>query len=76
MLEDYAKRNGYGIISFMGTLPEKYVEQSNEVKNSIISACKKLLPDYMVPVVIEFRKDLPRTPRGKVDYRALEKEAM
>ena len=28
---------------------------------------------YMVPLVVEQVDDLPRTPAGKVDYRALEK---
>ena len=28
-----------------------------------------------VPEIIEYRDDLPRTSRGKVDYRALEKQA-
>ena len=46
----------------------------NDIKQSILSGCKELLPDYMIPEEIEFRKDLPRTSRGKVDYRALEKE--
>jgi long-chain acyl-CoA synthetase len=48
------------------------IPQSNDVKQSILSGCKELLPDYMIPEEIEFRSDLPRTSRGKVDYRALE----
>lgn len=52
------------------------IEQSNDLKKRIISECSKQLPDYMIPVEIEFRDDLPRTSRGKVDYKALEKEAM
>ena len=40
----------------------------------IMSVCREQLPEYMVPEKIEFRTDLPRTPRGKVDYRALESE--
>ena len=50
------------------------ITQSDDVRQSIISGCKKLLPDYMIPEEIEFRTDLPRTSRGKVDYRALEQE--
>lgn len=42
---------------------------------SILAACREKLPGYMVPDVIEYRSDLPRTSRGKVDYRALEEEA-
>ena len=41
----------------------------------IIAHCKNKLPEYMVPDTVEYRTDLPRTERGKVDYRALEKEA-
>ena len=50
------------------------ITQSDDVRQSIISGCKELLPDYMIPEEIEFRTDLPRTSRGKVDYRALEQE--
>jgi len=37
--------------------------------------CEDNLPKYMIPEEIIYRTDLPRTARGKVDYRALEKEA-
>lgn len=47
---------------------------SEDAKKSIIKTCKSVLPDYMVPEEVEFRKELPRTERGKVDYRALEQE--
>ncbi len=50
------------------------IPQGDDVKQSIINGCKELLPDYMIPEEIEFRTDLPRTSRGKVDYRALEQE--
>ena len=49
-------------------------EESEEMTREIIEKCKNELPDYMIPDVVEYRKDLPRTVRGKVDYRALEKE--
>lgn len=38
----------------------------------ILSTCRELLPNYMLPECIVYRNDLPRTERGKVDYRALE----
>ena len=41
-------------------------------REAIMKVCKENLPDYQVPDVIEFVDELPRTPRGKVDYRALE----
>ena len=47
-----------------------------KAKKEIQKACVQNLPEYMVPEELEFVDDLPRTSRGKVDYRALEKEAM
>ena len=47
---------------------------NDQLTQSILSNCQAILPDYMLPEVVEYRKDLPRTERGKVDYRALEKE--
>lgn len=49
-------------------------EVSEEMTREIIENCKNELPEYMIPDAIDYRKDLPRTERGKVDYRALEKE--
>ena len=48
---------------------------TDELKQSIMDKCRTELPEYMVPAEIEFRTDLPRTDRGKIDYRALEKAA-
>ena len=48
--------------------------KSEETKQRILDICKSSLPDYMVPDEIEFRDELPRTARGKVDYRVLEQE--
>jgi long-chain acyl-CoA synthetase len=61
-------------------VPKAYIvlnpgfEKTEETKQKIIQNCKKMLPGYMVPEEIEFRDSLPRTPRGKIDYRALENE--
>ena len=61
-------------------VPKAYIvltpgfEKTEETKQKIIQNCKKMLPGYMVPEEIEFRDSLPRTPRGKNDYRALENE--
>ncbi|WP_022775317.1 class I adenylate-forming enzyme family protein [Butyrivibrio sp. AE2015] len=52
------------------------IEKSESIKQAILDKCRVKLPGYMVPEIIEFRDELPRTSRGKVDYRALEKEAM
>ena len=48
---------------------------SDQLTQEIIQNCRTALPEYMVPEIVEYRTDLPRTERGKVDYRALEREA-
>lgn len=48
---------------------------NNNITEEIRQICRENLPDYMVPDEIEYRDDLPRTPRGKIDYRALEEMA-
>lgn len=45
------------------------------IKKEILKICEQKLPDYMIPEKIEFVDDLPRTTRGKIDYRTLEKLA-
>ena len=52
---------------------KKGVTTSKVLNDEILELCQDKLPDYMVPDEIEFCHDLPRTPRGKVDYRALER---
>lgn len=49
-------------------------EGNEKLTQEIINGCKDALPEYMIPEEVEYRDDLPRTDRGKVDYRALEKE--
>jgi len=56
--------------AFVELKPE--CEATEELKTDIIQQCKEELPDYMVPVEIEYIPEMPRTSRGKVDYRALE----
>ena len=46
---------------------------SKDIKEEILDLCRENLPEYMVPVEVEFVDDMPRTPAGKIDYRALEK---
>ena len=48
---------------------------SEALTAEILQLCKEKLPEYMVPDEVEYRHDLPRTSRGKVDYRALERIA-
>ena len=49
------------------------IVQSEAVTEEILHFCREELPEYMVPEVVEYVDDLPRTERGKIDYRALEK---
>lgn len=58
--------------------PKAYIELKDSnisesvAREEILAICKKKLPDYQVPTEIEFMEELPRTPRGKVDYKALD----
>jgi len=44
------------------------------VKNSIKDHCKKYLAKYSLPYEYEFRKSLPKTLIGKVDFKKLQDE--
>ncbi len=48
--------------------------ERKQITEQILALCRKELPDYMVPEAVIYRDDLPRTERGKVDYRTLEKQ--
>jgi len=57
--------------------PKAYIvpkerDGKENIKEEILKICKHNLPEYMVPEEIEFIDNLPRTPRGKVDYRKFE----
>jgi len=59
-------------------IPKAYVVKNNnakddELKCKILDICKSSLPDYMIPEMIIFIDELPRTARGKVDYREVER---
>ena len=49
-------------------------EEENRIKEAIRQICEEQLIPYARPVEIEFRKTLPLTLVGKVDYVTLEKE--
>lgn len=59
--------------------PKAYVVLNNghtaseNLTKEIRTFCKNKLPGYMIPDEIEYLSDLPRTSRGKIDYRTLEK---
>ena len=44
------------------------------VKNDIKNYCKKNLAKYMVPYIFVFRKQLPKTKLGKVDFVKLQSD--
>ena len=54
----------------------KDIKPSDEVKNEILSYCKKHISKFSMPYDIEFRDDLPKTLVGKVNYRKLEEEEL
>jgi acyl-CoA synthetase (AMP-forming)/AMP-acid ligase II len=42
---------------------------------SVLEACRRALPAYMVPAHVEIRQDsLPRNPNGKIDRKLLQGE--
>ena len=40
-------------------------------REEVVDHCRRRLPTYMVPDVVEFREALPRTSTGKVDRTGL-----
>lgn len=50
------------------------VTLDGKLKKDIKDYCEKNLSHYMVPAKFEFRKSLPKTMIGKVNYRELESE--
>ena len=49
---------------------------SDKLKNELMDLCKKNLAYYAIPREWEFRKSLPKTIVGKVDFRKLQMENM
>ena len=47
-----------------------------QLRQELIELCKKNLAAYSVPKEFEFRKSLPKTLIGKVDFRKLQQENM
>lgn len=52
------------------------VEASQDVKDAILAHCSQSLPHYMVPRNIVFIEEMPRTDRGKIDYKQLEQASI
>ena len=49
---------------------------NDKLKNELMDLCKKNLAHYAIPKEWEFRKSLPKTIVGKVDFRKLQLENM
>jgi long-chain acyl-CoA synthetase len=47
-------------------------ESPENIKSEILESVSHNLPNYMLPKEIEILDEMPRTSRGKIDYRALE----
>ena len=45
---------------------------NQDLTKEICSFCLNKLPGYMIPETIEYLTEMPRTSRGKIDFRALE----
>jgi acyl-coenzyme A synthetase/AMP-(fatty) acid ligase len=43
-------------------------------RENVLDHCRRWLPSYMVPDIVEFRDGLPRTSTGKVDRAGLARE--
>lgn len=63
-----------------GQLPIAFVVRNDgvndeQVKTELFALCRKGLPEYAQPIDFVFTDALPLTPIGKINYRALEKQA-
>lgn len=62
------------------TLPVAYIIagkafNEKELADALLARCKRELNSFLVPVQFKFRKRMPLTERGKLDYRTLEQES-
>jgi amino acid adenylation domain-containing protein len=46
----------------------------NLTRENVLDHCRRWLPSYMLPDIVEFREELPRTSTGKVDRVGLAQE--
>jgi amino acid adenylation domain-containing protein len=47
---------------------------SDLTRENVLDHCRRWLPGYMVPDIVEFREEMPRTSTGKVDRAGLAQE--
>ena len=52
------------------------ISPSGSLKKEIKELCEKNLSKFSIPYDYEYRKSLPKTLIGKVDYKQLEREAI
>ena len=52
-----------------------YFINDDNLKSEIKELCKKNLAKYMVPHEFVYRKKLPKTKLGKVDFKKLESDS-
>ena len=70
------KRNGSDYYEAIAFVVKSDTAQNNAyVIEELESLCAENVPTYMIPAEYRFIEELPHTPIGKVDFRALEKEA-
>ena len=55
---------------------KKGYHDNENLRNELLSLCEKNLAKYSIPKEWEFRKSLPKTIVGKVDFRKLQEENM
>ena len=65
------KVNGKPFVKVYVTLSRQV--DAGKVKEDVVDVCRQNLMRYAVPAFVEVVQTLPRTPLGKVDYKALEK---
>lgn len=53
---------------------EENLPRKEEIEKELRALCERQLPSYARPTFYEFRKELPLTVAGKIDYRQLENE--
>lgn len=62
-----------GQIIAVAVVPASGVSPDSSV---LLDAYRRLSPLYMVPAIVEWRKDLPRNPNGKYDRTGLRREIL
>jgi L-proline---[L-prolyl-carrier protein] ligase len=46
----------------------------NLTREAVLDHCRRWLPGYMVPDIVDFREEMPRTSTGKIDRAGLARE--